>query len=64
MMNDTVAQLAASAYEHGPDCIVGVVVGNGCNASYLDDVATMKRFNLAASGYTFDKVRLHIRKNE
>lgn len=29
VMNDTVGQLAATAYKYGQECIVGVVIGYG-----------------------------------
>ncbi|EJW88941.1 hexokinase [Wuchereria bancrofti] len=56
VMNDTVGQLAATAYKYGQECIVGVVIGYGCNSSYLEDTAKIKKFNAAASGYKFDKM--------
>lgn len=29
VMNDTVGQLAAASYKHGPLCTIGVVIGYG-----------------------------------
>ncbi|VDK88202.1 unnamed protein product, partial [Litomosoides sigmodontis] len=56
VMNDTVGQLAATAYKYGQECTVGVVIGYGCNSSYLENTERIKKFNAAASGYKFDKM--------
>ncbi|VDN01254.1 unnamed protein product [Thelazia callipaeda] len=56
VMNDTVGQLAAATYKYGPECTIGVVIGYGCNASYLEDTAKIKKFNAATAGYKFDKM--------
>ncbi len=53
VMNDTVGQLAASAYKYGKDCVIGVVIGYGCNASYVEDVKEIKKFDAVKSGYAF-----------
>uniref|UniRef100_A0A8R1XXB6 Phosphotransferase n=1 Tax=Onchocerca volvulus TaxID=6282 RepID=A0A8R1XXB6_ONCVO len=56
IMNDTVGQLAATAYKYGQECKIGVVIGYGCNSSYLENTARIKKFNAAAAGYKFDKM--------
>lgn len=56
IMNDTVGQLASSAYVHGQECIMGVVIGYGCNSSYLEDVANVKKFDAAKNNYPFPKI--------
>ncbi|VDP21268.1 unnamed protein product [Onchocerca flexuosa] len=56
VMNDTVGQLAATAYKYGQECKIGVVIGYGCNSSYLENTARIKKFNAAAAGYKFDKM--------
>lgn len=56
VMNDTVGQLAAAAYKYGQSCIAGIVIGYGCNASYLEDTAGIKKFSSTATGYKFDKM--------
>ncbi|KAM3725397.1 Hexokinase [Dirofilaria immitis] len=56
VMNDTVGQLAATAYMYGQECMIGVVIGYGCNSSYLEDTARIKKFNAVAAGYNFDKM--------
>jgi len=45
-MNDTVGLLASAAYKHGDDCRIGVVVGYGCNSSYVEQVPRIKKFNV------------------
>ncbi|VDN57753.1 unnamed protein product [Dracunculus medinensis] len=56
VMNDTVGQLAAASYKHGPLCTIGVVIGYGCNSSYLEDSKNIKKINLNAAGYKHDKM--------
>lgn len=51
VMNDTVGQLAAAAYKYGTDCVAAVVIGYGCNSSYLEETANIKKFDAKAAGY-------------
>uniref|UniRef100_A0A915D2V8 Phosphotransferase n=1 Tax=Ditylenchus dipsaci TaxID=166011 RepID=A0A915D2V8_9BILA len=51
VMNDTVGQLAAAAYKYGTDCVAAVVIGYGCNSSYLEETAKIKKFDAKAAGY-------------
>uniref|UniRef100_A0A914X5J5 Phosphotransferase n=1 Tax=Plectus sambesii TaxID=2011161 RepID=A0A914X5J5_9BILA len=51
VMNDTVGQLAAAAYKYGPECCVAVVIGYGCNSSYLEETAKIKKFNASKADY-------------
>lgn len=51
VMNDTVGQLAAAAYKYGPDCVAAVVIGYGCNSSYLEDTSRIKKFDSKAAEY-------------
>ncbi|VDP20633.1 unnamed protein product [Soboliphyme baturini] len=53
VMNDTVGQLAASSYINGADCVIAVVIGYGCNASYLEEVANIKKFDASEANYHF-----------
>ncbi|MCP9265579.1 Phosphotransferase [Dirofilaria immitis] len=48
VMNDTVGQLAATAYMYGQECMIGVVIGYG----YCKN----QKFNAVAAGYNFDKM--------
>ncbi|CAI4224558.1 unnamed protein product [Auanema sp. JU1783] len=52
VMNDTVGQLAAASYKYGTDCTIGVVIGYGCNASYLEKTEKITKFNAQEAGYT------------
>uniref|UniRef100_F1KVA2 Phosphotransferase n=1 Tax=Ascaris suum TaxID=6253 RepID=F1KVA2_ASCSU len=56
IMNDTVGQLAAAAFKYGTTCTMGVVIGYGCNSSYLEDTAKVKKFNAAARNYKHEKM--------
>uniref|UniRef100_A0AC34QTY9 Phosphotransferase n=1 Tax=Panagrolaimus sp. JU765 TaxID=591449 RepID=A0AC34QTY9_9BILA len=56
VMNDTVGQLASAAYKYGPECIVGVVIGYGCNSSYLENTAKIKKFNAKTGHYPHEKM--------
>ncbi|VDM46800.1 unnamed protein product [Toxocara canis] len=56
IMNDTVGQLAAASFKYGPKCTVGVVIGYGCNSSYLEETANIKKFNAEAHNYKHDKM--------
>lgn len=56
VMNDTVGQLAAAAHKYGSDCVIGVVIGYGCNSAYLEETAKIKKFNAKAAGYNHDKM--------
>ncbi|CAJ0931293.1 unnamed protein product, partial [Mesorhabditis belari] len=51
VMNDTVGQLAAAAHKYGPECTIGVVIGYGCNSSYLEKTSNIGKFDATASGY-------------
>ncbi|PAV84397.1 hypothetical protein WR25_20161 [Diploscapter pachys] len=51
VMNDTVGQLAAAAYKYGPECTIGVVIGYGCNSSYLEKTVNIKKFDAASRNY-------------
>ena len=55
-MNDTVGQLAAAAYKYGPECTVGVVIGYGCNSSYLEETKNIEKFNPQTGKYPHDKM--------
>lgn len=56
VMNDTVGQLAAAAYKYGPECIIGVVIGYGCNSSYLEETSKIKKFDSITAGYKHEKM--------
>ncbi|CEF60199.1 Hexokinase family and Hexokinase, N-terminal domain and Hexokinase, C-terminal domain-containing protein [Strongyloides ratti] len=56
VMNDTVGQLAAAAHKYGPECILGVVIGYGCNSSYLEDVKKIEKFDAKSANYVHDKM--------
>ncbi|KAL3081654.1 hypothetical protein niasHT_033065 [Heterodera trifolii] len=56
VMNDTVGQLAAAAYKYGSDCIAAVVIGYGCNSSYLEEVDKIKKFDAKGANYKHDKM--------
>jgi hexokinase len=56
VMNDTVGQLAAAGFKYGHDCTVGVVMGYGCNASYLEDVSRIKKFDPEKTGYKYPQM--------
>jgi hexokinase len=56
VMNDTVGQLAAAAYKYGEDCVAAVVIGYGCNSSYLEDVTRIKKFDAKAANYPHPKM--------
>uniref|UniRef100_A0AC35U589 Phosphotransferase n=1 Tax=Rhabditophanes sp. KR3021 TaxID=114890 RepID=A0AC35U589_9BILA len=56
VMNDTVGQLAAASHKYGPECILGVVIGYGCNSSYLEDVSKIKKFDAVAANYKYKKM--------
>ncbi|KAF8374215.1 hxk-3, partial [Pristionchus pacificus] len=45
VMNDTVGQLAAAAHRYGPECTIGVVIGYGCNSSYLEKTERIKKLD-------------------
>jgi len=51
-MNDTVGQLASAAYKYGPDTVIGVVIGYGCNSSYLEETKKITKLNAENFGYT------------
>ncbi|KIH61057.1 Hexokinase [Ancylostoma duodenale] len=51
VMNDTVGQLAAAGHKYGPDCTIGVVIGYGCNSSYLEKTSRITKFDAAGVGY-------------
>uniref|UniRef100_A0A158P960 Phosphotransferase n=1 Tax=Angiostrongylus cantonensis TaxID=6313 RepID=A0A158P960_ANGCA len=51
VMNDTVGQLAAAGHKYGPECTIGVVIGYGCNSSYLEKTSRITKFNADAVGY-------------
>lgn len=55
-MNDTVGQLAAAAYKYGEDCIAAVVIGYGCNSSYLEEINNIKKFDAKGANYKHDKM--------
>lgn len=56
VMNDTVGQLAAATFKYGPTCTMGVVIGYGCNSSYLEETARIKKFDAKAAGYKHEKM--------
>ncbi|CAB3409057.1 unnamed protein product [Caenorhabditis bovis] len=56
VMNDTVGQLAAAAHKYGPECTVGVVIGYGCNSSYLEKTANIAKFDAKALGYKHENM--------
>uniref|UniRef100_A0AC35FT82 Phosphotransferase n=1 Tax=Panagrolaimus sp. PS1159 TaxID=55785 RepID=A0AC35FT82_9BILA len=56
VMNDTVGQLAAAAYKYGPECTVGVVIGYGCNSSYLEETKNIEKFNPKTGNYPHEKM--------
>jgi len=56
VMNDTVGQLGSAAYRYGRECTIGVVIGYGCNSSYLEDTVRIKKFNAKAAGYNHEKM--------
>jgi len=51
VMNDTVGQLAAAAYKYGDECVAAVVIGYGCNSSYLEQTERIKKFDAKTAGY-------------
>ncbi|TMS38526.1 hypothetical protein L596_005232 [Steinernema carpocapsae] len=51
-----VGQLAAAAHRYGPECTVGVVIGYGCNSSYLEDTEKIKKFDAKKYGYSHKKM--------
>jgi hexokinase len=51
VMNDTVGQLASAAYKYGPDTVLGVVIGYGCNSSYLEETEKITKLNANKYGY-------------
>lgn len=55
-MNDTVGQLSAAAYKYGSDCTAAVVIGYGCNSSYLEDVEKITKFDAKSVGYNHKKM--------
>lgn len=55
-MNDTVGQLAAAAYRYGEDCVAAVVIGYGCNSSYLEETKNITKFNAKEAGYNHEKM--------
>ncbi|KAI6200530.1 Phosphotransferase [Aphelenchoides besseyi] len=56
VMNDTVGQLAAAAYKYGEDCVAAVVIGYGCNSSYLEDTERITKFDPKAAQYPHKKM--------
>lgn len=56
VMNDTVGQLAAAAYKYGEDCVAAVVIGYGCNSSYLEDTEKITKLDAKAVGYNHKKM--------
>ncbi|CAD6192801.1 unnamed protein product [Caenorhabditis auriculariae] len=56
VMNDTVGQLAAAAYKYGSECTVAVVIGYGCNSSYLEKTSNITKFDAKALGYQHEKM--------
>lgn len=56
VMNDTVGQLAAAAYKYGEDCMAAVVIGYGCNSSYLESVSNIKKFDAKSANYKHEKM--------
>jgi hexokinase len=56
VMNDTVGQLAAAAFKYGPECTVGVVIGYGCNSSYLEETKNIEKFNPQTGKYPHEKM--------
>lgn len=56
IMNDTVGQLASAAYKYGSECIIGVVIGYGCNSSYLEKTTKIKKFNANTGHYPHEKM--------
>uniref|UniRef100_A0A7E4VZ51 Phosphotransferase n=1 Tax=Panagrellus redivivus TaxID=6233 RepID=A0A7E4VZ51_PANRE len=56
VMNDTVGQLASAAFKYGSECTIGVVIGYGCNSSYLEDTAKIKKFDPKVGNYSYDKM--------
>lgn len=56
VMNDTVGQLAAASYKYGPECSVGVVIGYGCNSSYLEKTSNITKFNAVDRGYKHENM--------
>lgn len=55
-MNDTVGQLAAAAYKYGSDCTAAVVIGYGCNSSYLENTERITKFNAKDVNYSHKKM--------
>jgi hexokinase len=51
-----VGQLAAAAFKYGPECTAAVVIGYGCNSSYLEDTEKITKFNAKAMGYNHKKM--------
>ncbi|KAL7078044.1 hypothetical protein ACQ4LE_002643 [Meloidogyne hapla] len=56
IMNDTVGQLAASHQKYGDECIIGIVIGYGCNSAYFEDVKNIKKFDPIAYNYKYEKM--------
>ncbi|KAK6023192.1 Hexokinase, partial [Ostertagia ostertagi] len=50
-MNMAIGQLAAAGHKYGPECTIGVVIGYGCNSSYLEKTSRITKFDAKAKGY-------------
>lgn len=57
-MNDTIGQLAAAAFKYGSECVAAVVIGYGCNSSYLEDTSKITKFDAKAAGYNHEKMAI------
>ena len=44
ILNDTTGCLIACSYKR-PDCAVGVIIGTGTNASYVEDIDNVELYN-------------------
>ena len=57
LVNDTVGTLVAHVIE-APDTVLGVILGTGCNACYVEDIANVTKWDDAPAGK--DKVIINM----
>lgn len=65
LINDTVGTLVAASYESHGQCDIGVIIGTGTNASYLETTKNIKYgLSKATEEYNHSMVSRDVRQRK
>merc|ERR1712216_46235 len=57
LANDTVGTMEAAAYPY-PECAIGVILGTGTNAAYIESAANVAKWAAAPPGVTRPEIEV------